>query len=399
MSTVQVSKNGKYQILTVRSKEKFDLAIDTDSKWTKARNAGDITHQSMNSFESKYPGKRLPADVMPFLVLPYKPNGTYWSGKSKGGQSFNGSSSYVGCIAVIIDHTKKKAVFCVIGDVGGGNSSMEWHESSLACAWMLGHSEASGNIGAESTYTIKVCPSYHPDWKSVSNDKIGNKIIELGTTIFGDIDNIVTSCGEVDENSTDGSTTYQKPDVDASKIDPYVITANRNSSKLNFNKLSKARVIGALFEAGYLFDSSHNRVSTFRSPKLEEQVEGANKADMPYGLYITSRAKSVDEALQELYELTFAIRLYPPKLGVWVKPVFGDNKVTNNKIIKQYRETLEQLGLKGKIGIYATKNQLNQITWKNHCDYWYLWLIKRLDKDKLSRLDSLLTPQFFVLNS
>lgn len=176
-------------------------------------------------------------------------------------------------------------------------------------------------------------------------------------------------------------------------LDPYIITLDRNSPAVNLTRLKDIGVVGAMLEAGYLFNSIHSRVR-FQNPKLEAQVQACIEADIPYAMYFDARARNVAEAKEEMYQLSFPIRIYPPALGVWAHLCLPGSTVTNNRIIDAYAAELTRLGLKGRMGFYVTRNELKQISWDKYYEEWYLWLNDHIDD--ISQLDQLLTPQFFV---
>ena len=166
-------------------------------------------------------------------------------------------------------------------------------------------------------------------------------------------------------------------------------------SKLNFSKLKKEDVVGAMVEAGYYMNSKRQITSRFRNPNIDSQVRTLNKNKILYGLYTYSRANSVVEARKELEELEYVLDQYPPILGIWVRiQLHGKTKAVNDKILDEYRSKLVEYGLKSKIGIIANKSELNSIHWKNHKNNWFLWYIQRV-KDIDTVDDQLLTPTFF----
>lgn len=184
-------------------------------------------------------------------------------------------------------------------------------------------------------------------------------------------------------------------EIDYTKISPYILTLDRNSTtKLDYQNLKTShRVIGVILEAGYLYTSSHKEV-TFRNPLLYEQIPPIENAELPYGYYMIGRARTLSEVENELYWLSFIINKYPPKLGVWLKlDLDKKRKSHNNSIIATYEEGLIKLGLKGKIGLMLRREQLKLFSWSSYQDSWYLWLIEHIKDTK--ELDSLIDPKFF----
>lgn len=190
------------------------------------------------------------------------------------------------------------------------------------------------------------------------------------------------------------SATIDPSSIDYEALDPYIVTIDRNTKDVNYNALKKLGVSGVLIEAGRLYDSIHKEQS-YRNPKLDAQAHAASDADVPFALYTDVRSRSVDEAKKELYELSFCVRRYPPALGVWLRLNLVKSKSENNKIIDTYYKELVKLGLKGKVGFYATESQISKIDWTKYSDDWYLWLDKHVTR--IADIDQLLTPEFFVL--
>lgn len=183
------------------------------------------------------------------------------------------------------------------------------------------------------------------------------------------------------------------PDID--QFTPYVITLNRNSPTVDYKKLKSNDVICAVFEAGYLYDAIHIKQDRYKSPKLDDQVKLAKENGVPFGLYAYVRSRNLDEAKQELYQLSLVVQRHSPQIGLWLRLQLSNSVSMNNHIIDEYYNRLCRLGLKDQIGFYVTKSELSKITWKNYYEKWYLWIIDPVDD--LSEIDELLTPQFFII--
>lgn len=191
-----------------------------------------------------------------------------------------------------------------------------------------------------------------------------------------------------------GSNLLPISSLNINKLTPYIITIDRHSPDINYQKMSKIGVIGTFIEAGYLYNNNHKIVNVYQNPKLDKQVLAANKANMPFGLFADVRSHSVNEAKKELQELSLCVRKCPPKLGVWLKLNMTSNTNINNSIIDQYQSTMvNELGLKNQIGFYVSRSQLKQINWSKYCNDWYLWIVDHLSS--LDGLDELLTPTLF----
>ena len=183
--------------------------------------------------------------------------------------------------------------------------------------------------------------------------------------------------------------------IDYTKLKPYVITVTRNTkSKIDYTAMIKYGVSGVVIEGGYLFELPHKRVATFRNPLAYKQAEDALNNKLPIGWLMYGRAKTVKEAQDEMYQLSFLIRKYSPTLGVWVVMQIDGGSIQNNdNILNTYKSELIRLGLKNKIGIQCSESFLSKITWSVHQRDWLLWTIHHVSK--LSELDKLLDPTFF----
>lgn len=184
-------------------------------------------------------------------------------------------------------------------------------------------------------------------------------------------------------------------ELDYTEIRSYMITLDRTSKNVDYDALRGIGVIGVLIEAGYLFDKSHVEVQSFRSPALEVQALAAQQGDMPYGLWTYVRARSIAEANQELKWLRIYIQKFTPALGVWLKLDMAAPKAINDMIIGRYKELLEASGLKGKMGFYVTREQLEQVSWDKWQDDYSLWLIDHVAD--ITDIEKLLDPTFFDL--
>ncbi len=183
--------------------------------------------------------------------------------------------------------------------------------------------------------------------------------------------------------------------LDIKDINPYVAGIDRNTKSVDYKLLQNKDVIAVMIEAGYLFDKSHKKVKSYQNPRLDEQYKQAISAKIPIGLYCYTRAKTVMEAKEELEELKLIVQTYPPSMGLWVRLGLSSSKSINDNIIKTYYEKLVNLGFKDQLGIYASRNELKQITWDDFKDKWYLWLIDHLST--MQDVEQLLTPKFFDL--
>lgn len=181
--------------------------------------------------------------------------------------------------------------------------------------------------------------------------------------------------------------------IDYTQFTPYIATITRSTTATDLSELKNIGVIGVLIESGYLYDASHIE-TTYKNPKLTEQVQMATDADLYFGFYHVIKARSVEEAKKELSALQTCIQRYNPTMGVWLKPPSNNSKTKNDEIIEVYYNHLVKLGLENKIGFYATKDELETFDWEGICDKWYLWLNDHVSD--ISEIDTLLEPEFFM---
>lgn len=226
-------------------------------------------------------------------------------------------------------------------------------------------------------------------------ETVVNILTSQGQSSFGGtvgVQNTTTSYG----SALSGLWVSSPEGVNWEYLQYYIVTLDRNSPTVNYTTLKNNNVAGVIIEAGYLYTASH-MTQYYRNPKLNEQCISASQADMPFGLYCTSKARSIDEAKDELYQLSFCIRKYPPMIGMWVDFQLVRSKSVNDSIVDYYKDYLIKLGLKGDIGIIATPDQLNNISWSDkHCEDWSLWLVDHVDST--SEIEGLLTPDMFVVD-
>ncbi len=187
--------------------------------------------------------------------------------------------------------------------------------------------------------------------------------------------------------------------VDLNKMYQYVITIDRNTkTKLDIKAIQRElNVSAAMVEAGYLFDKNHKRMGTFPNPKLKSQLTALNDAKMPWGLYMISRARSQTEALEEINLFYYVLNEWTPRLGAWIVPEWTfTTKSINDKMLNAMYEKLKQFGFYAKMGLYATKKQIENISWKKHCEKWFLWWVYHTKVEEYK--DEVITPEFFMLN-
>lgn len=292
---------------------------------------------------------------------------------------------------------------------------------------------ASGSLTAHYLFSATACPG--PYIKSRLNDlaKEVNANLDAGRVSF---------CGSVPTRSTytdtsvaggsgdimpvfiDSATAYavavnSKVIFDRDETYPFVVSVDQNTSKVDHDKLRKLDVVGEFIDAGQLFSGPGKRKDRFEQPRFDEQVAQADDSKMPYGLYATTYARSVQEAQAELDELQILVKRHPPKLGFWLKLALeapkakyakDDDKSNpeeikrskadpirkrNDEIIKLYEDNLVEWGFKDQIGFYCSKEQLDSITWHDHMESWYWWMVRHVD-DVSNFSTDVPTPKYFA---
>lgn len=227
-----------------------------------------------------------------------------------------------------------------------------------------------------------------------SSNSVNSAVNSHGQSSFGGsgmVDNTSTSYG----SAISGLYISGPDQINWDSMKYYVITQDRNSPDIDFKKMSENNVGGVIIEAGYLFNAAHVK-QYYRNPKIDTQCKAASAANMPFGLYAISKARSETEAREELYELSFCIRKYPPMIGMWIEFNLAKSKSQNDKIVEYYKKELTRLGLKDSIGIMANTTELKNISWSDkHYKDWSLWLVDHVDS--VSTIEALLTPDLFVV--
>lgn len=184
--------------------------------------------------------------------------------------------------------------------------------------------------------------------------------------------------------------------VDYTQLNPYITTVDRNTSDyLQYDKLKSEGVVGVIIEGGYLYDQYHKIVS-FRQPKFKKQLELVKQYNLEYGFFFTIRSRTIAEAKSEMKEITFLLRSFPCKLGVWLKLELADNQISeNNNIIDYFQKQLILLGFVAKIGFYIEKRMLNNFTWSRYSDTWLLWIVNHVDGEY--EIQRVLDSSFFSI--
>lgn len=183
--------------------------------------------------------------------------------------------------------------------------------------------------------------------------------------------------------------------IKSDKLTPYIATISPQATAIDCKRLLQAKVVGLMLYGGSYYTSLHTVNRYYRNDNLKEQVSQADKAGMPYALYVDVRARSVAEAKLECNQLYYVISKYPPKLGLWLRLQTGRSIGVNNQILEEYYKHIERWGLKNKCGLYISRNDLKTFTWDDFYERYLLWLVAPVNSMQ-GVTDSLLTPEFFM---
>ena len=179
---------------------------------------------------------------------------------------------------------------------------------------------------------------------------------------------------------------------------PYLATLSATTkSKITKDWKEKANISAVMLEAGNLFDVGHNKLKHFESPLIKEQVKQAKDAGLEWGIYFNGRARTVEEADDEMFWFSLVVSRFPPYAGVWIHPTIQKDKTKTNQVIDKYHKELVRLGFNSKMGFKLTRDELSKIDWDKYHKEWYLWIEDPLtDISDFTDLKFNLTPQFFI---
>ena len=244
------------------------------------------------------------------------------------------------------------------------------------------------DLGFTDDYTVLLCLD---DIQWDKNKDINFQIESFGRLKFGYYE-MVKSASSADM--------FDPENIDITKINPYVITINRNVTNINYKAIKDFGVVGVIVEAGYLYDFRHHKLDRYVNPNLVSQIDEIRKNTLPFGFYAITRAKTVAESNSELDNLVTLLRIHSPILGVWIQIDFPESQIksTNDSILDNYKKVLtsDRVGFQGSIGIYCSEKQLKRISWDKHCNDWYLWLERPVSD--VNNIQKLLTPETFKVD-
>ena len=186
-------------------------------------------------------------------------------------------------------------------------------------------------------------------------------------------------------------------ELDPTQFDPFIALFGRNA-KVDYHALKNLRVLGAIIEGGYRYNQDHTRTKVFDNPNIEDQITALDNNKIWYGMYTICRARTVIEAKIEVEYFRYQLYRHPPRLGAWLNiGEFGKDLSLNDSLLRQYNTDLTNLGFTGRMGIIATRNVLNYISWSVWQNEFFLYLVDHVGD--LAALNDFLTPWFFSIDA
>lgn len=307
-----------------------------------------------------------------------------------------------------------KSAICILGG---------WNDPNFTSA-----KDYAAKINAfASMWISKGCPVYYTSITPVSRNGHGNmtnkRIEKFNSEMQSNLSNgigyidaysavkdsfIVTSGKNYDDNTnkliyntiisqanrlSGGVRLNLNLNLNPTDFNPFIAVFGR-SADVDYKALSDLRVIGAIIEAGYRFDSNGKRTNKFDNPNIAEQIKQLEKYEIPYGMYTIGRAKNASDAKVEIDYFKYQMYRHPPKLGAWINIVnLNNTKKINDSVLSQYNESLTNLGFRGKMGIMCTRKDLDKISWDKWQDEFFLYLIDHVKS--LDEIGNLLDPELF----
>lgn len=182
--------------------------------------------------------------------------------------------------------------------------------------------------------------------------------------------------------------------INIRQINPYVITFTTKvkPKDIDIQLLWNYGVIGAFIDIGTY--SSKNKFDTDKIYNLCLAMY-EDGTSMPFGFIFKSKASSIEDVREEAYWLHFIVSKYPPKFGLWIEPDFPKKKAA--ALLQAWYEFFVDWGLKSKCGIYADRDEIDNIGWPAQSNYMALWLAGEMT-DAVCPDEELLTPTFFKLD-
>lgn len=255
----------------------------------------------------------------------------------------------------------------------------------------------SGNLTMHKWFASTGCPgpSLGSNFGYIANEinrRLGQESkLEFEYVTFPETQNVSAAGAAIT-----GSTTPIIDLIDYKQINPYAATVDMTVQDIDIKPLRDAGVTFICIEAGLLYDSAHMEISRFRNPNLDKIIKRCKDANMPYALYVEISGRTFDEINKEIYHIRLAVQKYVPPIGLWISPNFRKDRIADNdEILKRYYDAFVKMGLRGKVGLYCTKEMLTRITWKGKwCDVFHFWMNEHISS--FDEVDMLLNPEFFM---
>lgn len=304
-----------------------------------------------------------------------------------------------------ISEKAHQALIKLLVDICSRNniSSLRWRaDKAYAVAASRGGSVAKQNMFVHRWFSSTNCPGetlYNMHSKIA--DEVNAKLqasrpsaSTTTTTTTTESVNTVTYADDASKKMYSSKNTEIKISYDYEKLHPYFVTFTRQATdRFDLQSFVDAGVSGGVIEAGNLYTSDHKINENYRNPNAYKVADKLISASIPIGWWTYARAQTLGQAKEEIYQLSFIVRKYPPSLGVWLKLELTKSISLNDKLLNEYKDQLIRLGLINKIGIYVDYVGLKSITWSKHKDDWRLWIIDPVVS--VSQLDTLLDSTFF----
>lgn len=270
--------------------------------------------------------------------------------------------------------------------------------------------QATSNLTMHKWFTPTVCPGPYLESKFPTIAATVNKRLkipggspELNAAKQGAIGselNVVTVDPVTSDSTGMYTTSYTRAEdmINTEALTPFIITLDENSPKdVDWQVLKDQQVSGVMIEAGSYYNTIHQPQGLigYRNKHLRQQIIDSMKNGFPFGLIHPIKARKISECNGELDALRQVVRLYAPQLGVWLRINFSGSIAQNDSILNTYYDFLtKHVGLKNNLGIVATRDQIDKISWEDKfSDKFLLWLDDKVDS--LNNLSELMTPSFF----
>lgn len=218
------------------------------------------------------------------------------------------------------------------------------------------------------------------------------------TSRWGDIvtavnHRIESSIGETEINEVYLEALKEMNTVSVQNTHPYVVKITNGALHVDYEMLKGIGVIGVMIDAGQRYDEMHNEVH-YRNEEVYEQADEAIEANLPYGFFYTTHARTELEVKEEAWWFYYVVSKYPPKLGAWIHCQFDTDEEVAAELVDKWYEYLVKWGLKAKCGLYCTHEQAELIGWPRQSTYMNLWL-EQDATESAAPDEEMLVPSFY----